>query len=285
MHPKRGTFAAALAAGLLTAGAAVSQPIYQKVDTFSGITHYVTKLRNANLEGGSFFSGRYVSFDLNSFSGTEPSYSLSVHTFTGDWIFVKGGASLDLKLNGSELVHLIGAGSLESRRVIDGDLVTENAFYTVTREDLERIGHANTVEFRIYGDRQTITGSVPKEFLADAISFSTLVPATTGATQPTPNTTGDKPLTLGIHFVPLTPKAMAAIHLGSDHGLILIEVDAGSPAAKVGLHKADIILAMNGKPMAKGDDLLAAGVPKTIHIWRGGEELDVAIPRRRQARL
>jgi|SRR5476651_1987221 hypothetical protein len=63
--------AVALTTGLLFSDPAISQPIYQKVDTFSGVTHYFTKRRDANLEGGSFFSSRYVSFDLNGFSGPD----------------------------------------------------------------------------------------------------------------------------------------------------------------------------------------------------------------------
>src|SRR5579871_5718097 len=140
------------AVALANASAACAQTIYQSTDKFDGSVVYRTEQRSADLEGGSFFTERYVDFR---FAATKPSanaqspYLVAVHTQTPDWIFIAAGPSLVLKLNGSEMIPVIGNGSLSSRAVMDGGTVMEDAYYAISPDILERIAAANSVEFRI----------------------------------------------------------------------------------------------------------------------------------------
>lgn len=108
---------------------------------------------------------------------------------------------------------------------------------------------------------------------ADFIN-SSLVPAAGGNAPPG---------RFGIRYVPLDAAAISAIHLPSDHGLMVIIVDAGTPAAKAGFQKADVLLSMAGHRVASMKDLqealgsIAAGSAAVAHIWRGGKEMDIQV--------
>jgi hypothetical protein len=272
--------------GALPSSNALAQQVYQKHDNFSETTYFFTKRRNADLEGGSFFSGRYVAFDVNFFPGTAAPISIGVHTRTGGWIFIRDGQSLDLKIDGIDLVHLEGTGSLQSREVVDADLVTEDASYILSRDQLSKIANAKTADFRLYGDRQIITGSVSKDFLADARGLNNSMDVL-GTQSGSAATLGEAMeshsdhLSLGVHYLPLNKAAIAAIHFPYDHGLMVGAVDEGSTAAKAGLQKADVILSIDGRPAAGLNDLptalgkLSPGGQMKFRIWRNGDETDI----------
>jgi serine protease Do len=44
---------------------------------------------------------------------------------------------------------------------------------------------------------------------------------------------------------------------GTDHGVVVEQVQEGSPASRAGLRLGDVIIAVDGKPIANGDDLVA----------------------------
>jgi hypothetical protein len=283
----RAIFALTIYLGALQPSSALAQQVYQKRDSFSGATYFFTKRRDADLEGGSFFSGRYVAFDLAFISSTPALVSLGVHTHTGGWIFIRDGASLDLKINGIEFIKLEGPGSQKSREVLDADLVAEDASYLLTPDQLSKIVKAKTVEFRLYGDRQIITGSLSPEFRADAKGLNDFIATTPVITSgdlsvggASPAGPSDRP-SLGVHYTPLNKAAIAAIHFPYDHGLMVGAVDNGSTAAKSGLQKADVILSIDGAPATGLNDLPAAldkvgpGDQMKLHLWRRGDELDI----------
>ena len=87
----------------------------------------------------------------------------------------------------------------------------------------------------------------------------------------------------GIHYVVMDPAGIAAIHLSSDHGLMVIVVDPGTPAASAGIQKADVLLSLAGHRLAALSDMpqalaaIPAGSIATAHIWRGGTEMDVQV--------
>jgi len=68
--------------------------------------------------------------------------------------------------------------------------------------------------------------------------------------------------------------------LGLDHGVLVESVEPGGPAEKAGIKPEDVIIAMNGKPIKDGDDLVArvadtpVGTEVTITVDRGGQKLD-----------
>ncbi len=68
--------------------------------------------------------------------------------------------------------------------------------------------------------------------------------------------------------------------LGQSHGVLVQEVIKKGPADKAGLKTEDIILALNGKPVKDGDDLvnrvadLAVGSPAMVTVDRSGQKMD-----------
>jgi serine protease Do len=71
--------------------------------------------------------------------------------------------------------------------------------------------------------------------------------------------------------------------LGAHQGVLLIKVRPGGPAAKAGLKEEDIIVALNGKPVKDGDDLvgrvsdLAIGTQADVTVDRDGKTLSFKV--------
>jgi hypothetical protein len=105
------------------------------------------------------------------------------------------------------------------------------------------------------------------------------------ARQPASNSSGAPPprVSLGVYFAPLDAKGLTALHIPSDHGLMVFKVMENSPAARAGIQNADVILSFDGIPVATVADLVSAaqsqapGTKATMHIWRGGQEVDVPV--------
>jgi len=79
--------------------------------------------------------------------------------------------------------------------------------------------------------------------------------------------------------VPLHPRVVRFHKLPNDRGVLVMEVEPGSPAAVTGLQKGDTIVGFKGHPIATVDDLhknLVAseiGVPSPLMFLRGTEKL------------
>jgi S1-C subfamily serine protease len=79
--------------------------------------------------------------------------------------------------------------------------------------------------------------------------------------------------------VPLHPRVVRFHKLSAERGVLVAEVEPGSPAALAGLRVGDTILGFKGRPIATIDDLhkrLVAseiGVPSPVMILRGTEKL------------
>jgi serine protease Do len=84
---------------------------------------------------------------------------------------------------------------------------------------------------------------------------------------------------IGIQL-PREPKPELLKAFGYDHGVIVSEAVAGGPAAAAGIKADDLVIAMDGKPVKDGDDLVAriadtpVGNTVTLTIDRGGQKLD-----------
>src|SRR5215218_2988692 len=80
---------------------------------------------------------------------------------------------------------------------------------------------------------------------------------------------------------PLPPRLAA--QLGREHGVEVMEVVAGSPAARAGIRSNDLIVELDGVPIEQVNDLqrLMAGEligqAATMHVVRGGEPVSVEI--------
>ncbi len=79
--------------------------------------------------------------------------------------------------------------------------------------------------------------------------------------------------------VPLHPRVVRFHKLPNERGVLVMEVEPGSPAAVAGLQKGDTIVGFKGQPIATIDDLhkrLVAseiGVPSPLMFLRGTEKL------------
>jgi hypothetical protein len=259
MHVRRGAALAGAIIWLGLPGSGGAQTIYQKTDKFDGSIFYNTASRSADLEGGSFFSERYVRFEFEAIKpAADPNhpYALAVHTQTPDWVFIEAGPSLILKLDGKDMMPLSGPGSLDSRNLGMTDDVTEDAHYLLTPEELQSLAQAKTVEFRLLGNRQTITGSWGNDLLADAAAMANQGPALLGlAANSTvagtgPATPQQHPLKLGIRCVPVPAALAATLRLPSPQGLMIVTVDPQSVADKAGLQVGDVLLEFDNKPVS-----------------------------------
>ncbi len=80
---------------------------------------------------------------------------------------------------------------------------------------------------------------------------------------------------------PVPPAARAAA--GADTCIEVVEVVEGSPAARAGLRAEDLILAVDGKPTARVEDLQRLmvadliGVPVTVKLLRAGRTQDIEL--------
>ena len=79
--------------------------------------------------------------------------------------------------------------------------------------------------------------------------------------------------------VPLHPRVVRFHKLPNDRGVLVLEVEPGSPAALAGLRPNDTIVGFQGQPIATVDDLhkrlvaAAIGVPSPVMFLRGTEKL------------
>jgi S1-C subfamily serine protease len=81
----------------------------------------------------------------------------------------------------------------------------------------------------------------------------------------------------------LTPALKKQLGVSGDKGLVAVDVMAGSPAARAGLRRGDVITRVGDKDVTDfnslRDALRAAGTgkPVTVHVQRGGEGKDLSI--------
>jgi S1-C subfamily serine protease len=88
---------------------------------------------------------------------------------------------------------------------------------------------------------------------------------------------------LGVAFGPRPLPPRLASALGRRNGIEVVEVVAGSPAARAGLRPEDVIVELDGHPVASADDLQRLmtgeliGRSVTGRLLRQGQELDVEL--------
>jgi serine protease Do len=82
---------------------------------------------------------------------------------------------------------------------------------------------------------------------------------------------------LGIGIQPVTKELAQSFKLDSTNGVVVVQVEPGSPAEKAGLQVGDVILSYNGKPIEEGNMLprlvgaTKPGQQAKLEVWRKGE--------------
>jgi len=88
---------------------------------------------------------------------------------------------------------------------------------------------------------------------------------------------------LGIRIQELTRALAQSLHIDTPEGVLVADVSKGSPAAKAGLKRGDVILAFNGRPTSDPGQLrniVAMSAPGTkvpVQILRDSKKREVAI--------
>lgn len=90
---------------------------------------------------------------------------------------------------------------------------------------------------------------------------------------------------LGVRIQPVTGDVGSALGFEGDSGVLVADVQPGTPAEAAGLSAGDVILALDGEPVAGPEELSSAvaernpGDTVTLSLWRGGDEseLDVTL--------
>ncbi len=72
---------------------------------------------------------------------------------------------------------------------------------------------------------------------------------------------------LGILGSELTPSLAQALNLSADHGVLIGQVQSGSPAAKAGLHAGTTQATINGQTVALGGDIITSVDGKQIQTF------------------
>ncbi len=92
-------------------------------------------------------------------------------------------------------------------------------------------------------------------------------------------------LGIGGQNVPLPPHAVHVLGLKADSGVFVISVEPASPAEKAGMREKDVIVEMDGNPIASIDDLHKLlttekiGAPTSVTVIRRSERLTLsAVP-------
>lgn len=90
-------------------------------------------------------------------------------------------------------------------------------------------------------------------------------------------------LGLGGQNVQLQRRVAREFGITSEHGLMVVHVEGGSPAQVAGLHEGDVIVALNESPVRDVDDLHRAlsesmiGVPTTLTVLRRSQRVAIEV--------
>jgi serine protease DegQ len=88
---------------------------------------------------------------------------------------------------------------------------------------------------------------------------------------------------LGINPAPVTEDLSRSFDLGVDRGVLVQALPAGTPAAQAGVRQGDVIVALDGEPIATVEDLYAAlrdyapGDTARVTLVRGGDRSTVRV--------
>ena len=88
---------------------------------------------------------------------------------------------------------------------------------------------------------------------------------------------------IGVVLANVTKPLARALRLATDHGALVEDVSAGTPAERAGLRPYDVIVAVDGQPVRSDDALIRAvavrlpGALARLEVWRDGAVRDVTV--------
>lgn len=257
--------------------------ILQRTDKFSGGTFYFSPFESVKLEGGSFWSGRYVLVQMS--TTREPGakwdrlVTLNFEADLSNWAFIREGNSLDLKIDG-KMVSLAGRGSADNRSVLDGGHVHESAYYVLPEDVQQKLAQAKNVDFRLYGSSDFITGTFSQDTLADFRFFIDKIPGVMGVS-PAELSSSPAPVRLGVDFMSVPGPTRSALRIPDGVGVLIVRVQPGSPAEQAGVTTGDVVTSFDGKDVHSIQEMQRAvvdhqaGQQADIGIVRGGQVISL----------
>jgi S1-C subfamily serine protease len=88
---------------------------------------------------------------------------------------------------------------------------------------------------------------------------------------------------VGVNAAELTPQVADRLGIDRSGGVVVLDVQAGSPADEAGIRPGDIVIAFDGKPVGSVSEFLgklrgtSPGDRVTLGVFRVGKEVDVAV--------
>jgi len=88
---------------------------------------------------------------------------------------------------------------------------------------------------------------------------------------------------IGVSFQPIDPQIAGALNLKATQGVVVMQVEAGSPADRAGLQQNDVITAINGQAIDQDHPLVSVlfthkpGETVTLTVLRSGQESQVKL--------
>jgi S1-C subfamily serine protease len=119
---------------------------------------------------------------------------------------------------------------------------------------------------------------IPPEASAVSIGFAIPSPTVKTVVEQLIETGRVEHAFLGVAPRPLTPEIASQLGINADEGILIFDVPAGSAAANAGVQPGDVLLEIDGTPVASVEDLYAAlrekkpGDQVTLKVLRAGQE-------------
>ena len=139
----------------------------------------------------------------------------------------------------------------------------------------------------LVGPDRTVMGInvayIPPQVGSVSIGFSIPAPTVVDVVTQLLETGTAKHPWLGVQPIPLTPQIAQQFGIGTETGVLVVEVAPDGPADRAGVQPGDVIVAVDGRPVETVEDLLGAlrrhdpGSQVTIRILRGQEEREVTV--------
>jgi serine protease Do len=151
--------------------------------------------------------------------------------------------------------------------------------------DVRRDGQPVTVQVTVgepHHGEMMLGEDFPEHFDPHARTFQFRVPAPEDFGKHADLFFMASPRHLGVHYQEISGQLARYFHLDRDNGLLVTEVEAGSPAEKAGLKAGDVIVSFGGQAVDDGDDLRRSlarseGGEVTVKVWRDGKPVDVKV--------
>jgi 2-alkenal reductase len=89
---------------------------------------------------------------------------------------------------------------------------------------------------------------------------------------------------IGINYQDVDPQIASALNLETTYGIVVMQVEPSSPAAKVGLQEGDVILALDAQKIDQDHPLITilfnrkVGETVTLTVLRDGKRMQVKLP-------